>query len=353
MRGQRCLPEGAVVAWAVIMASPATGQPPPAEGRASDLVEVAAGTFVRGHDEAERADEGPPHRVTVSAFLLDRTLVTRAAFAAFVAATGYVTTAEEQGYGLGASEGMGDWEWERIPGASWRRPYWEQTADHEAFLRDDAPVVMVSHLDAEAYCRALGKRLPTEAEWEYAMRAGADTTRYPWGDEPTSADGRYALNFWQGSSHVRNERRDGFVYVSPVRAFAPNAWGLHDPVGNVWQWTADSYAADSYELAAAAGGVTDPTGPTSGTKRVLRGGSWWCGACTCEGNGLFYRGRAEPTAVFNNNGFRCARTLESPADRPRPGQLGEHPPRSLRPQTSPLSSAKRAVARSPEGAAGP
>jgi formylglycine-generating enzyme len=90
---------------------------------------------------------------------------------------------------------------------------------------------------------------------------------------------------------------DGFVYVSPVRAFAPNAWGIHDPVGNVWQWTADFYAPDAY----ARGSVE------SGMQRVLRGGSWWCGACTCEGNGLHYRGKADPNAAFDNNGVRCAK----------------------------------------------
>ena len=95
-----------------------------------------------------------------------------------------------------------------------------------------------------------------------------------------------------------------------MRAFPPNAWGLHDPVGNVWQWTADWYAADTY---ARARDVTDPTGPSSGTSRVLRGGSWWCGTCTCEGYGLFYRGKANPEAAFDNNGFRCASAVPGTA----------------------------------------
>jgi formylglycine-generating enzyme required for sulfatase activity len=164
---------------------------------------------------------------------------------------------------------------------------------------------MVSFSDAEAYCRWRNARLPTEAEWEYAMRAGSERTRYPWGDEPVR-DGKLALNFWQGESHRANTRADGFVYVSPVRAFPPNAWGIHDPVGNVWQWTADWYAPDTYLRAGRE--VTDPTGPGTGKARVLRGGSWWCGACTCEGYGLFYRGKSDPEAPFDNNGFRCARS---------------------------------------------
>jgi sulfatase modifying factor 1 len=255
-------------------------------------VRLAGGTFVQGHDDGERADEGPAHEVSVASFELDATLVTRADFARFVDRTGYVTTAEKLGYGLVAEEGMLDWEWQHAPRGTWRRPFLTDTADTRAFLRDDAPVVMVSWDDAVAYCAAEDARLPTEAEWEYAMRAGAAGSRYPWGDDALR-DGKLGLNFWQGASHEKNRRDDGFVYVSPVRAFPPNAWGVYDPVGNVWQWTADVYDPQA-------------SGPP---RRVLRGGSWWCGACTCEGNGLFYRGKAEARAPFNNNGFRCARSL--------------------------------------------
>jgi formylglycine-generating enzyme required for sulfatase activity len=275
------------------------------------MVAVPAGRFVRGHDDAERRDEAPAHDVQIRAFYIDRTLVTRQAFSAFVQATGYVTTAEAQGYGIGSHEGMADWAWERLPHASWRRPFAKDDDDTRSFLRPDAPVTMVSWDDATAYCAHEGKRLPTEAEWELAMRAGARGTRYPWGDEPDRAhDGRPSLNFWQGTSHAENLRLDGWVYVSPVTTYAPNSLGIYDPVGNVWQWTADYYASDTYARAKAEGVATDPTGPATGSERVLRGGSWWCGACTCEGNGLHYRGKAVPTATFNNNGFRCARDLK-------------------------------------------
>ncbi|HEU4409694.1 MAG TPA: SUMF1/EgtB/PvdO family nonheme iron enzyme [Polyangiaceae bacterium] len=263
------------------------------------MVAIPAGAFVQGHEPAEHADEGPPRRVEIAAFWLDEALVTRAEFARFVAETGHVTNAERVGYGMIAREGMRDWEWRRAPGASWRRPFEEGTPGAEAFLRDDAPVVMVSWFDAAAYCERAGKRLPTEAEWEYAMRAGREGARFPWGDSPRREGGRLGLNFWQGESHAENAREDGFLYVSPVRAFAPNAWGVYDPVGNVWQWTADVYDAKAY----ARGGP-----PREGPKRVLRGGSWWCGVCTCEGYGLHFRGKAEPNAAFNNNGFRCAQT---------------------------------------------
>jgi sulfatase modifying factor 1 len=287
-------------------AASAPSAPPPSASRDAPTVRVQAGSFWRGRDDAARPDERPRHQVHVASFDIDATLVTRAAFARFVAETGYSTTAEQELYGMGSREGVADWEWHRIPRASWRQPFAEGTPGAEAFLRDDAPVVMMSFVDAEAYCRHGGARLPTEAEWEYAMRAGSSGTRYPWGDEP-ERDGRMGLNFWQGASHQHNDRTDGFVYVSPVDSFPPNAWGIRDPVGNVWQWTADWYAADAYDRAARAGPLAAAEGPPAGTMRVLRGGSWWCGACTCEGNGLFYRGKAAPTAAYNNNGFRCAR----------------------------------------------
>lgn len=250
-----------------------------------------------------RSSAGPPR--AVGPFCIDPTLVTRAAFARFVAATRYVTSAERQGFGMESVEGMLDWEWRRAAGASWRRPFSVEDADTRAFLRDDAPVVMVSWHDAVAYCAWRGGRLPTEAEWEYAMGAGARGTRYPWGARADDDAGVPRLNYWQGASHARNDRRDGHVYVSPVRAFAPNAWGLFDPVGNVWQWTADVYQ----RLRDAPPEPTNVRGEDAGAggepERVLRGGSWWCAACTCEGYGLQYRGHAHPRAAFSNNGFRC------------------------------------------------
>jgi sulfatase modifying factor 1 len=273
------------------------------------MVAIPAGEFTRGRPRGDdtRPDEWPPHRVRLAAFELDRTLVTRAAFARFVDETRYVTTGEQRGYGVASREGMRDWEWERVPHASWRKPFIAEDADSRAFLRDDVPVVMVSWHDAVAYCAHAGKRLPTEAEWEYAMRAGSEATRFPWGDEP-ERDGKLALNFWQGVSHHENLRLDGFVYVSPVKTFPPNAWGIRDPVGNVWQWTADWYSRETYPRLAATGAIAvDPRGPETGEQRVARGGSWWCGRCTCEGYGLTYRGKGRPDAVYNNNGFRCAR----------------------------------------------
>ena len=294
--------------------------PAPAPAPASPpltMIPIPGGPLVRGRPRvpnAARPDESPRHSVWVSPFEIDATLVTVRAFTEFVERTGYVTSAEHLGFGMGSSEGMEDWAWERIPGASFRHPFWEETPDTGAFLRPDAPVVMVSWDDATAFCASTGRRLPTEAEWERAMRAGRADSRYPWGDE-SAPGGKYRLNFWQGESHHVNDRSDGWVYVSPVKAYPPNDWGVYDPVGNVWQWTADWYAETTYPEAAAAeakGAMQrDPKGPEHGTKRVLRGGSWWCGACVCEGNGLFYRGKTSPGAPFNNVGFRCARSPDS------------------------------------------
>lgn len=289
-------------------APPAPAGPPvPAETVASPgpphgapLLPIPAGTFVMGRDPGHAADESPPHRVTISAFSLEATLVTVADFRWFVAQTGHRTSAERFGYGKTAVVGMDDWAWDERPGLTWRAPW----GDDAPAQRDDEPVVMVSWNDASRYCAHLGRRLPTEAEWEYAMRAGSTGTRYPWGTRPQRPDGSYGLNFWQGRDHHVNEQRDGYLYTSPVRAFSPNAWGIYDPVGNVWQWVADWYAADAYARDAA--GATDPQGPRTGWARVTRGGSWWCSARTCSGYGVFARGKSDPNAAFSNNGFRCA-----------------------------------------------
>jgi formylglycine-generating enzyme len=269
------------------------------------MVRVPAGSFVMGRSTSNKVDETPAHQVSIDAFYLDETLVTVAAFRAFVEATRYVSTAERLGYGKTAFVGMKDWAWKKVPGATWRAPFGK---DGPA-PKDDHPVVMVSWIDASAYCRHLERRLPTEAEWEYAMRAGKSGVRFPWGNTP-EVDGKARLNYWEGSSHLTNPASDGHVYFSPVRAFPPNDFGLYDPVGNVWQWTADWYAPDTYQTDRA--GAHDPSGPEAGTHKVARGGSWWCSKSACSGHGLYARGKTLPEAVFSNNGFRCARSLDAP-----------------------------------------
>jgi sulfatase modifying factor 1 len=297
----------AVLAAAAQLGVAAADESLAAEPDEPDLLRVPAGRFVMGRPHADHLDEMPPHDVLVSTFLLQVTLVTVDDYAAFVRATGYVTSAERRGSGKTAVEGMNDWEWRAVRGASWRAPWGPGNVDSIP-LRGDLPVTMVSWLDADAYCRWRGRRLPTEAEWEYAMRAGA-TTRFPWGETP-QRDGRPGLNYWEGDTHRENPATDGWTYLSPVRAFPPNRWGFYDPSGNVWQWVADWWAPDTYARDAAAHpeGVRDPGGPARGRQKVARGGSWWCSRRTCHGYGLEMRGKTEPDASFSNNGFRCAKS---------------------------------------------
>ena len=280
-------------------------------GVPGDMIRVPAGRFVLGHAQPEHRDEGPPHPVVLDAFLLERTLVTRDDFTAFVQATAYRTSAELRGTGKTAIVGMADWAWREVRGADWRAPWGPQNVAAIP-LRGDMPVTMVSWLDADAYCRWRGRRLPTEAEWEYAMRAGA-TTRFPWGDDRLDHQ-RPAMNTWEGDTHADNPATDGWVYVSPVRTYPPNRWGFFDPAGNVWQWVADWWSEDAFARDALAhpDGVLNPPGPPppSGPEqpryKVARGGSWWCSESTCHGYGLVARGKTRPEASFSNNGFRCA-----------------------------------------------
>ncbi len=273
------------------------------------MVHIPEGDFTMGRNLALHDDQKPAHRVHLTSFFIDETLVTVAQFEAFVNATHYVTSAEKWGRGLNALEGMGEWEWKEIPHASWRKPFGDLPVSPNTW-GPDFPVVMVSWVDAQAYCSWAQKQLPTEAQWEYAMRAGA-TTLFPWGDWPHLPDGGVGLNYWQGM-HRKNERQDGHVYLSPAKAFPPNAWGLYDAVGNVWQWTGDWYAPDTYVKHGTA--AVNPLGPEKGEMRVARGGSWWCSMKTCSGYGLFARGKTKPTAPFGNNGFRC---VKAPSTGPR------------------------------------
>lgn len=281
-----------------------TVEPPISTAREFPMIQIEEGSFVMGRDSGGHPDQRPAHQVTLSAFSIDATLVTVADFRNFVDQTGYRTSAETVGFGMTAVEGMDDWEWEKTPGASWRAPWGAHRAAAMAQAEDE-PVVMVSWIDATSYCKHRGKRLPTEAEWEYAMRAGSEGTRFPWGNNPSRADGRIGLNFWQGTTHRADSREDGYLYLSPVRAFPPNDWGIYDPVGNAWQWVGDWYGRDTY--AQQASGVRNPTGPEKGWARVARGGSWWCSKRSCSAYGLFARGKSRPMSPFSNNSFRCAR----------------------------------------------
>lgn len=275
-------------------------------------VPIPGGTFEMGDDgpDANPFDgEGPVRAVTVSTFALDATAVDNARFRRFVEATGYVTTAERDGWSFVFAPFVAEalrpfavpapgapWWW-RVDGARWDQP---EGPGSDVSGRADHPVVHVSHADAVAFAGWAGKRLPTEAEWEFAARGGLDRATYPWGDDlvPERA---WRCNIWQGVFPGRNDAEDGFVGTAPVAAFEANGYGVHQMVGNVWEWTADRWTTEHAPTA-----VTDPTGPAVGEERVRRGGSYLCHDSYCNRYRVAARDRSHRFDTTANIGFRCA-----------------------------------------------
>ena len=282
---QEAVPETPTTAPSAAAAQVAAHAPPP-EG----MARVPAGAVPRpGGDQP------------VAAFDLDVHEVTNRDFAAFVDATGFETEAERWGWSLVFHPEATDnpeeeqrvaatpW-WLRVDDADWRHP---RGPGSEA--EPDLPVVHVSWGDAVAYCSWRGKRLPTEAEWDLAAATGNDgagQAEYPWGDEP-APDGRWIANVWQGDQFpARDDVADGHAYLAPVGSYPPNALGVFDLGGNVWEWVDDWYR---------------PGG--AGGERVLKGGSWLCAASYCEGYRNANRNSSAPDSGLDNTGFRCAQSL--------------------------------------------
>ena len=198
-----------------------------------------------------------------------------------------------------------------MPGASWRHPVGPSSSIDG---RGNDPVVHVAYADAEAYARWAGKRLPTEAEWEFAARGGTAAEPYTWGSE-LCPGGKWMANIWQGQFPVRNTALDGFTGLAPVGQFAPNGYGLYDMAGNVWEWCSDWYRPDTYSLTSAANVVQNPRGPETSldptepgqAKRVLRGGSYLCTEEYCTRYMLGTRGKGEVSSGSNHLGFRCVK----------------------------------------------
>jgi formylglycine-generating enzyme required for sulfatase activity len=279
-------------------------------------------------------DSRPVHRVYVDGFWMDRTEVTNAQFAAFVRATGYVTVAErtpraEDFPGAPAENLVAgsvvfsppdhavplndhfQW-WSYVKGANWRHPLGPNSSIKG---REQFPVVHVAYDDAAAYARWAGKRLPTEAEWEFAARGGLTGKLYPWGDD-FDPDHKPLANTHQGHFPERDAGTDGYAGIGPVAQFRPNGYGLYDVAGNVWEWVSDWYRPDYYAELTVLGEVPrNPQGPTSSfdpdepdvPKRVMRGGSFLCTDQYCSRYMVGTRGKGELSTGTNHLGFRCVR----------------------------------------------
>jgi formylglycine-generating enzyme required for sulfatase activity len=337
-------------------ASPPPGQAP--EG----MVWIPGGTFWMGTEEF--ADARPVHKVYVDGFWMDRTEVTNAQFAKFVAATGHVTVVErppdpktfpgfrpevfgfqpeyvaclggETGFGLAGLPWGGlfhapgslkpfslvfhksdrpvdvkrtppsKW-WRPVAGACWKHP---EGPGSDLKGRENHPVVHICYEDAVAYSKWANKRLPTEAEWEFAARGGLDRKPYAWGDE-YEPDGRPMANIWQGKFPHHNTVEDGYLGTAPVGSFPANGFGLSDMAGNVWEWCSDWYQPKYL------GGLSarNPQGPPNSNdpsepgvaKRVQRGGSFLCCDNYCVRFKMGGRGKGEPESTGNHIGFRCVR----------------------------------------------
>jgi formylglycine-generating enzyme required for sulfatase activity len=328
------------------------------------MVWIPGGTFWMGSDDFD--DARPRHKVYVDGFWMDRTETTNAQFAAFVKATGYVTVAERppdlnkfpdlrpealksqarQAAAVVASSGrLGpaglcwaslplaasplapfsivftppgravdpqqadprSW-WRAVPGACWRHP---EGPGSDLQGRDNYPAVHICYDDALAYAKWAGKRLPTEAEWEFAARGGLDRKPFAWGDE-LRPGGKWMANTWQGEFPQHNTREDGFAGAAPVGSYTPNGYGLCDMAGNVWEWCADWYHFNYYQFSPR----RNPQGPRSShdptepgvAKRVQRGGSFLCSDTYCKRYVPGARGKGDPESSANHIGFRCVKT---------------------------------------------
>ncbi|HEY5859275.1 MAG TPA: formylglycine-generating enzyme family protein [Actinomycetota bacterium] len=263
-------------------------------------------------DESEWAypgdGEGPVHEVLLRPFAVDPYTVTNAAFSRFVEATGHVSEAERDGWSFVFGGFLPDdfpdtravvgaeW-WRQVFGADWRRPEGPGSSIED---RSDHPVVHVSWNDATAYCAWSGTRLLTEAEWEYAARAGSRTP-FPWGED-LEPGGVHMMNVFQGRFPSENTAEDGFSGTAPVGAFPANDFGLCNMTGNVWEWCEDWYDAAFYSRSPG----SDPDGPSSGTYKVMRGGSYLCHRSYCRRYRVAARQGSEPSSTTGNVGFRVA-----------------------------------------------
>ena len=305
------------------------------------MVFIKSGTFMMGGDNVQAsADEYPKHKVQVDGFWIDATQVTNAQFQKFVDATHYETTAEKKpdwnemkqtlppgtptppdSMMVAASlvfrksagpvdlNDYGQW-WSWVKGADWKHPEGPQSTLKG---RENFPVVQVSWYDAMAYCKWAGKRLPTEAEFEFAARGGLVDNIYPWGNEPVNM-GKPKANSWGGKFPYYNDDKDGFEKLAPVKSFPANGYGLYDMAGNVWEWCSDWYDANYYKSFGNSVAM-NPKGPQKSDdpqdpytpKRSLRGGSFLCNDSYCSGYRAARRMKSSPDTGLEHTGFRCVK----------------------------------------------
>ena len=275
------------------------------------MVRLLGGEFLMGTSgEGYPEDgEGPVRKVRVNSFWIDVAALSNARFAEFTDATGYVTDAQRFGWSFvfggllpddfSPTRGVAETPWWRqVFGADWRHP---EGPHSDIAERADHPVTHVSWNDATAYCAWAGKRLPTEAEWEYAARGGLEQRRYPWGDELTP-NGEHRMNVWQGDFPSVNTLEDGYIGTAPVNAFLPNDYGLYNTTGNVWEWCADWFSPTFHPRDTG----DNPRGPTNGDRKVMRGGSYLCHRSYCYRYRVAARGSNTPDSSTGNLGLRCA-----------------------------------------------
>jgi len=309
------------------------------------MVLIPGGEYLMGTEgETAHKNEQPAHRVRISAFLMDEHEVTNTQFREFVEATKYVTTAEKppdweelkQQLPPGTPKPPAEmlvagsmvfiptkervptnnaalwWKW--TPGACWNHP---EGPESNLNGRDDHPVVHVSWYDATEYAKWAGKRLPTEAEWEYASRGGKASEIFNWGNKGlTDTDGTKA-NVWQGHFPNENTKVDGWERTAPVKSYPPNGFGLYDMAGNAWEWCSDWYRADAYTKSRSNSIMDNPKGPTESLdpnepyspKRVIRGGSFLCHVSYCESYRNAARRGNSPDTGMSHVGFRCVKDV--------------------------------------------
>lgn len=278
-------------------------------------------------------DARPVHRVYVQGFFMDATEVTNKQFEAFVKATGYITVAEQKptreefpdlpeenlvaGSVVFTPANVPDltahykW-WNYVSGANWKHP---EGPDSNIDGKDNYPVVHIAWEDAQAYAKWAGKRLPTEAEWEFAARGGNAGDIYAWGNQLRPND-QWMANTYQGHFPEHDDGSDGFAGIAPVKQFLPTAYHLYDMAGNVWEWCSDWYRPDYYQILLKDGIAKDPQGPSEpydpaepgAKKKVQRGGSFLCTDQYCTRYMVGTRGKGEYRSASNHIGFRCVKT---------------------------------------------